>query len=109
MAASFARARALVVCGLLSLTFLTGCATTSNNPRDPLEGLNRGVYFFNDVVDNLLTKPAATLYKGIVPQFARTGVSNFFANINDVIVALNNLLQGKVTHAVSDVGRILVN
>jgi len=109
MVSSLARARALVFCGLVSLAFLSGCAATSNNPRDPLEGLNRGIYHFNDVVDNLLAKPAATVYKGVVPQIARTGVSNFFANINDVIIALNNLLQGKVTHAVSDVGRILIN
>lgn len=110
MASSLARARALVFCGLVSLlVVLSGCAATSNNPRDPLEGLNRGVYHFNDVVDNLFVKPAAIVYKGVVPQIARTGVSNFFSNINDVIVALNNLLQGKFTQAVSDVGRILVN
>jgi phospholipid-binding lipoprotein MlaA len=36
-------------------------------------------------------------------------VSNFFSNIGDVIVALNNLLQGKFSQAVSDVGRIAVN
>ena len=107
MASVLARARALVFCGLVLV--LSGCAATSNNPRDPLEGLNRGIYHFNDVVDNLFAKPVATLYKDVVPQIARTGVSNFFANINDVIVALNNLLQGKFTQAVSDVGRIVVN
>ncbi len=109
MVSALARTRALVFCGLVSLSLLSGCAATSNNPRDPLEGLNRGVYHFNDVVDNLLAKPVATLYRDVVPQIARTGVSNFFANINDVIVALNNLLQGKFTKAVSDVGRIAVN
>jgi phospholipid-binding lipoprotein MlaA len=108
MAAYFMRARALVLCGLISMTLLGGCATTGN-PQDPLEPLNRGIYHFNDGVDNLIVKPAATVYRGVVPQFMRTGVSNFFSNINDVIVALNNLLQGKFTQAVSDVGRIAVN
>src|SRR5262245_11799185 len=107
--AALARFRALIFCGLVSVSLLSGCATTSNNPRDPLEGLNRGIYHFNDVVDHLLAKPAAEIYQGVVPQIARTGVSNFFANINDVIVALNNLLQGKFPQAVSDVGRIVVN
>ena len=93
---------------LLSLMMLGGCASTGN-PRDPLEPMNRGIYHFNDGVDHLLIKPAAELYNGLLPQFVRTGVSNFFANINDVIVALNNLLQGKFLNAVSDVGRIAVN
>ena len=100
--------RALLLCGLVSLTLLSGCAS-NGNPRDPLEPINRGVYFFNDGVDNLLMKPVATVYQGVVPPILRTGVSNFFSNIGDVIVALNNLLQGKFTQAVSDVGRIAVN
>lgn len=93
---------------LMCMMLLGGCATTGN-PRDPLEPLNRGIYHFNDGVDNLVLRPAAELYRGALPQFIRTGVSNFFSNINDVIVALNNLLQGKFLNAASDVGRIAVN
>ena len=104
----FCRLRAMVLCGLIALTLLGGCASTGN-PRDPLEPINRGIYHFNDGVDHLLLKPAAEIYRGVLPQFARTGVSNFFSNIGDVIVALNNLLQGKFGQAVSDVGRIVVN
>ena len=107
-ARQLSRLRAAVLCGALSLSLLGGCATTGN-PRDPLEPLNRAVYTFNDGVDALFVKPFAEFYRLIVPEFARTGVSNFFSNINDVIVFANNLLQGKVTHAASDMGRILVN
>lgn len=107
-AARFDRFRAGLVCALLAFAMLGGCATT-NNPRDPLEPINRGIYQFNEGVDNLILKPAAEIYRGVLPQFVRTGVSNFFANINDVIVALNNLLQGKFLNAASDVGRIVVN
>ena len=103
------RCRAGLISLLLAVFMLGGCATTSNNPRDPLEPINRGIYHFNDGVDNLLLKPAAEVYRGVLPQFVRTGVSNFFANINDVIVALNNLLQGKFLNSVSDVGRIAIN
>jgi phospholipid-binding lipoprotein MlaA len=102
------RLRAGVLCGALCLLLSGGCAT-NGNPRDPLEPLNRAVYTFNDGFDALLVKPAAEFYRFIIPEFARTGVSNFFSNLNDVIVAANNLLQGKATHAASDVGRILVN
>jgi phospholipid-binding lipoprotein MlaA len=102
------RLRAVVLCGAVSLLLLGGCASTGN-PRDPLEPINRGVYKFNDGVDGLLIKPAAEFYRFAVPEFMRTGVSNFFSNINDVIVALNSLLQGKLTQAGSDVARLIVN
>ena len=108
MTSLVARLRTLLVPVLLALTFLGGCAST-NNPRDPLEPVNRAVYHFNDGLDNLLLKPAATIYKGILPQFVRTGVTNFFSNLYDILTALNNLLQGKLGNAASDVGRIVVN
>jgi len=102
------RLRAVILCATVSVFLAGGCASTGN-PRDPLEPLNRAVYKFNDAVDNLVIKPASTLYRDLVPQFVRTGISNFFSNINDVIVALNNLMQGKIPAAINDVGRILVN
>ncbi len=81
----------------------------TGNPRDPLEPINRAIYQFNEGLDKTVVSPAAELYRGVLPQFVRTGVSNFFANINDVLIALNNLLQGKLPDAVSDVGRVAVN
>ena len=92
---------------LVSLSFLGGCATT--NPRDPLEPMNRAIYSFNDGVDNAVFKPLAEGYRAVLPPFARTGISNFFSNINDVLIALNNLLQGKIVNAVTDLGRVVVN
>lgn len=102
------RLRALFLCAAVCVFVLGGCASTGN-PRDPFEPINRGIYKFNDTVDGLLIKPAAILYRDLLPQFVRTGVSNFFSNINDVIVALNNLMQGKVEAAINDAGRVLVN
>jgi phospholipid-binding lipoprotein MlaA len=107
-ARSLSRLRAVVLCGAVSLLLLGGCASTGN-PRDPLEPINRGIYKFNDGVDSLLVKPGAEFYRFVVPEFMRTGVSNFFSNVNDVIVALNSLLQGKLTQAGSDVARLIVN
>lgn len=102
------RLRSALVCAVLGLGVLGGCASTGD-PRDPLEPLNRGIYTFNDGVDTMFIKPAAEVYQGVVPGLVRTGVSNVFANINDVIVALNNLLQGKFGAAFSDIGRVLLN
>lgn len=86
---------------------LTGCAT--NDPRDPLEPLNRGIYQFNDVVDKAAFKPIAQGYRAVLPSPVRTGVSNFFSNIDDIFVTGNNLLQGKVHTAASDFARLLTN
>ena len=88
---------------------LTGCATTANNPQDPLEGYNRAVYSFNDAVDRTVLKPTATAYKKVVPGFAQTGVNNFFGNLSDAWSSINNFLQGKGEAGATDFGRVAVN
>jgi phospholipid-binding lipoprotein MlaA len=103
-----ARFRVTLASTLACFALLGGCASVGN-PRDPLEPVNRGIYTFNDAVDTTVLRPAAELYRGLVPRLVRNGVHNVFANINDVIIALNNLLQAKFVNAVSDTGRIVVN
>lgn len=94
---------------LLSLAFLlSGCAT-NGDPRDPLEPLNRGIYHFNDTVDKAVMKPVAQGYRAVLPSPVRTGVSNFFSNIDDLFVTANNLLQFKLHTAASDFARLLAN
>ena len=93
-----------ICCSLL----LAGCATPENQ-GDPLEGLNRQVYRFNSAVDKAALKPLAQGYAVVVPRPARTGVHNFFSNIGDVFVSLNNLLQGHPNQTASDIGRMVIN
>jgi phospholipid-binding lipoprotein MlaA len=87
---------------------LGGCAT-SGNSKDPIEGFNRAMYGFNEAVDTVLIKPVARGYDAVLPTPVRTGVTNFFGNIADLFIGVNNLLQGKPDQAVSDFGRVLVN
>jgi phospholipid-binding lipoprotein MlaA len=96
-------------CGAAML--LAGCVSNPayQNPRDPLEALNRGIFQFNEEVDNLILKPIAKGYQAITPDPVDRGVTNFFDNIADVRNAVNNALQFKMTRAVTSVGRILVN
>ncbi|MES3022976.1 MAG: VacJ family lipoprotein [Pseudomonadota bacterium] len=91
----------------VSLT-LGGCATSAN-PKDPLEKFNRSMFAFNDGVDRVALKPAATAYKEVLPSFVQTGVSNFFGNLSDVWSGANNLMQGKGAAGMSDLTRVALN
>ncbi len=94
----------------LAVIALTGCAATpTKNPADPLESFNRGVYQFNDAVDKAIAKPVAQGYKAVMPLPGRVLVSNFFSNLDDFIVTINDLLQFKFTQAASDGARFLIN
>lgn len=94
---------------LLASLALSGCASPSHNPQDPFESFNRGVYRFNDTLDKAVAKPAAKAYKAVVPPPGRMMLSNFFSNLDDVLVTINDLLQLKMKQTVSDASRVLVN
>ena len=96
-------AMAVAVVGMLA-----GCAT-SGNPKDPIEGFNRAVFAFNEGLDSVIIKPVAEGYQAVLPSPVRTGVTNFFGNIGDLFIGVNNLLQGKVPEAFSDLGRVAIN
>lgn len=102
-----ARSR-LLVAGL-ALLLASGCATTGGDSRDPFEGFNRTMYGFNQTVDEAVLRPVATAYKSALPGFVQTGVRNFFSNIGDIFISVNNLLQGKVIEAANDGMRFAVN
>lgn len=94
---------------VVALAGLLGGCATSGNPKDPIEGFNRAMYGFNEVVDTVVIKPVAQGYDYVLPSPVRTGVTNFFGNIADLFIGVNNLLQGKPDQAVSDLGRVLIN
>ena len=102
-------AKYFVVLVVSSVALLSGCASTTASKADPLEGLNRATYAFNDAVDKAVLEPVAKGYQAVTPGFFRAGVSNLFMNIGDVATGLNNLLQGKGSDAASDAGRFLIN
>jgi phospholipid-binding lipoprotein MlaA len=92
------------------LLALGGCASTGpQNPRDPLEPMNRTVAQFNEGVDSVLLKPVATVYQRHVPALVRTGVSNFFGNLGDLWSGANSLMQLKIHDAAENVMRFSVN
>lgn len=95
---------------VVSMT-LAGCAATpsTDTANDPWVGWNRGTQSFNDTLDSAVIKPLAQGYQWVTPQFVDDGVTNFFSNINDVGVTINDVLQFKMTQSGMDMGRFLIN
>ncbi|MDY7577739.1 VacJ family lipoprotein [Herbaspirillum sp. RTI4] len=99
------------ICTVAVMVALSGCASTSggNSANDPFEGYNRAAYSFNETLDKVALKPAATAYEAILPQFVQTAIGNFFGNIGDLYSAVNQLLQGKINEGVSTIMRVSLN
>lgn len=95
----------------ITILFSSGCATIEGpaNPDDPLESFNRSMFAFNEGVDKYAFKPAAKGYNFIMPDIASKGVSNFFSNVDDIVVFANQLLQFKIAAAVATSARIVFN
>lgn len=87
-----------------------GCATVQTaDPRDPMESFNRGVFAFNEGLDQAVFKPVATVYRDVTPQLVRTGVGNFLGNLDDAWSSVNSLLQFKLRDAMDNFMRFGVN
>jgi len=99
---------------LLSCLWLTGCSSLPgisnySQQKDPFESFNRGMYTFNDTVDRAVVKPVAQGYEKVMPSPARTMIDNFFSNLDDVVVTVNDLLQFKFKQAAQDGSRVIFN
>ena len=95
---------------LIATLLLTGCGSAPHpQQKDPFESFNRGVYAFNDTVDRAVAKPIAQGYSSVTPGPVKTMVSNFFSNLDDVVVTANDLLQLKFKQAASDGARVIFN
>lgn len=104
--------RSICRVGLLaSLLVISGCASTNKEGgvNDPLESYNRFMYKVNDSADRAILKPAAKVYDAILPAPISHGVSNFFSNLNEITVIINDLLQFKFGQAMDDLGRFGLN
>ncbi len=92
------------------LALLAGCATSAKRTSsDPLEPLNRAVFKFNDTADRYALKPVARVYDTVVPVFLQLRVRSFFSNLDDVLVVLNDALQGRPDNFAHDSVRLVSN
>lgn len=98
---------------LLAAVLLGGCAARAPHvvpeENDPWEPFNRKMFWFNDKLDVHVLEPAAKGWNFIFPRPVQRSVNNFFTNIRFPVVAMNDLLQGKVRASAVDVGRFGIN
>lgn len=94
---------------IIALIFLSAPVFAERNPQDPYEGYNRFMFKVNDKADHYVMTPVAKGYRAVTPAPVRTGVSNFFNNLRDVISFGSNVLRLDLKRASEDLVRVGVN
>lgn len=89
--------------------FYNGEVNESIRIHDPLEGLNRYTFKFNDFVFINIIQPVADGYQAITPDPVEEGASNFFYNLKYPVRLVGNLLQGRLKGAWVETGRFAIN
>ena len=76
--------------------------------NDCFENINRATFAFNQVLDGVIFKPVANVYRKL-PSPIKTGVSNSLDNLSNLVTIPNNILQGDLSKAGTNTGRFLLN
>lgn len=76
---------------------------------DPAQGANKHIYKFNAQLDRYVLLPIVDAYKFVTPEFLRTRVSRFFANVGEITNFTNSVLQGSGSKAATTLGRFAIN
>jgi len=90
------------------ILILTSLNISSDEVNDPFEELNRKTFEFNEKLDSTILRPTAEVYSKFPPK-VKTGVTNFFNNLEEIDTSVNQLLQGKPKRALNDMTRFLIN
>lgn len=99
----------LCICLVSVVGAVPGAFGESEEPYDPIEPVNRGIFWFNDELDIYVFEPIAKFYKDNMPRPIQTGVGNFFNNLRYPSYLVSDVIQGKFSQAVDHTGRFLIN
>jgi phospholipid-binding lipoprotein MlaA len=100
---------------LCALTLSLGLSASSlayaqnSTVNDPIEPINRGFFQINEMLDTIVFRPVSVVWNAVVPKPVRTGIGNAFANLDDVFIGANHVLQGRGKDAANDFTRVLIN
>lgn len=101
--------RLITLTTLATSLLLSGCFIKGTNPDDPFEPINRKTHRFNMAVDTVVLKPAATVYKTLLPSPIRAGINNAYNNVNMLPTIASDILQAEWNYAIKDSWRFFVN
>ena len=90
------------------ILILTSFNISSDEVNDPFEELNRKTFEFNEKLDSTILRPTSEVYYKF-PTKVKTGVTNFFNNLEEIDTSVNQLLQGKPKKALNDMTRFIIN
>lgn len=76
---------------------------------DPLENVNRKVYRFNTIVDELALKPIAALYGFAMPGVAKKRVNSVLLNLQEPLYTLHGLLMLNPKQTFHSLFRFVIN
>jgi phospholipid-binding lipoprotein MlaA len=94
----------------ITILFLIIFSTTIFSTEvDPFQEINEKTHNFNLVLDKQLATPVARIYKKVTPDLVEKSITNFTHNIEDLSIAINNILQGKINNGISDLLRFTIN
>jgi len=102
----------------VAMAGLPGCASAPKDAaaraefekdNDPIEPFNRAMFAFNKQMDGMLLRPAAVIFKGVLPEPVQDGVHNFLSNLRGPVVLANDLLQWEMDRAGNTAGRFVIN
>lgn len=89
-----------------------GCSTTdtgATEPWDPLEGPNRFIFSLNRAIDIIAIRPIAVTYRDWMPEGGKRGVRNLLDNLGEPVTAINEVVQGDPSRAITTLARFIVN
>ena len=94
----------------ITILFLIIFSTTIFSTEvEPFQEINEKTHNFNLVLDKQLATPVARIYKKVTPDLVEKSITNFTHNIEDLSIAINNILQGKINNGISDLLRFTIN
>lgn len=82
---------------------------SDEGPNDPLENINRVIFGINEVLDFVILRPVAEIYRAITPEPVRDGVSNVLDNLYTPVSFLNHVLQVQPERAAATLYRFIMN
>lgn len=95
----------------MGLLLLGACAgrPPSTHPADPLEDLNRANFALDQKMEHVVVQPVAHVYVRTIPKPVRIVVHNFFSNLRDPLVMINEFLEGRWRQGGEELARFTVN